>query len=227
MNRLCSLLTILCAAAVGGTCASTSQPPSMASIALATKPVQQPVSVSGVRGPYLVTDLNQSATFYLGASFFDEDFWAPLEDMFSFGFVYDNFRNGDFLGWELGFNFTYDQSDVNDPLFGNVDVSASTFELYGGARKTFPLAEGRLNPYVGAGPTVLFADISADQGSFFSSDGDISLGAYAHGGLYWLFPQGLTLGADYRIVFWTDIDISGASGDADYQQVTATIGFRF
>lgn len=185
-------------------------------------PQQQAPAMSARGAPYPYDSSVSHVTMMFGGSAFDADFWAPVDDMFSFGIVVDTFRPENIVGFEFGTNFTFDNGYA-----AGLDVWGSTAEFYGGVRKTLQLIDDQLNPYVGAGATFMYADVSVEQGNLGADEYDLTFGGYLHGGAYWDFGNGLTLGADYRWVYGTSVEFAGASGDADYQQITATFGFRF
>jgi hypothetical protein len=127
---------------------------------------------------------------YFGQRMFDEDFWSPLEDQLTFGLEFTSENPSRFIGWEAGAMYSFDDDDV-----AGFDVEASSWELYGGIRKTFLDPDSVLRPYLGAGLAWITGDVEV---SGLGSDDDDSFGAYLHGGLDARVTESLIVGADLR-----------------------------
>jgi opacity protein-like surface antigen len=158
-------------------------------------------------------------TFLLGLRSLDEEYWEPLDDPPVFEADLEWRLEGSAIGFEVGSAISYDLSS----LFG-VDVDATTFEVFGGVRATWDLADGHLRPYLGVGPSWIYADTSGEQGSVTVSDSDSSLGFYVRAGVAWVFDGGFSLGFDYRKLTGTDISLFDVGGDADFDQFGITFG---
>jgi hypothetical protein len=122
------------------------------------------------------------------------------------------------LGWEAGVGFGIDSAS-----FGSVDVTSTTAEIYGGARKTFMDPAGQWHPYVAGGLSYINGEL--DVAGFSESAG--SLGGYLHGGVLLDITEDMYLGLDLRTLFGTDLTIAGFSGDADYTQLAVMVGWAF
>ncbi|NUP96253.1 MAG: hypothetical protein HUU28_08835 [Planctomycetaceae bacterium] len=157
-------------------------------------------------------------TFLLGAQQLDEDDWAPTDEPIVFGAELTQQKPGAWAGFEVGTRLAGDSATVN-----GVDVSLVSWELYGGARRTF-FTESDLQPYIGAGITLLLVALEGDSGWNTTSDEDVSLGAYVHAGCSYRIDQ-LLLGLDVRLVGGTDVDLYGYSSDMDSTQVCLFVGF--
>lgn len=156
-------------------------------------------------------------SLYLGQRSLDEDDWSPVEDQPTFGIEFSQERAGSVVGWEVGL-----MGSTDDDTLGGFDVEGSTSELYGGVRKSF--LEGALHPYVGGGLSFINGEVKV---SGVGSDDDSSVAGYAHGGIDWAVSELIHLGLDLRLLFGSDLDIAGSSGDADYGQLALFIGFAF
>lgn len=156
----------------------------------------------------------------------DEDDWDPVDEQVAFGLEIDTYVPGAPIGFELGGSYSKDDDSAFDPLVGNFDAEAKFWEIYGGVRKTWAVADGRLHPYVGGGLSFINADAKVSVSGFGSaSDDDSSVGGYVHGGATYDVTDSIYLGVDLRGLLGTDLEIAGASGDADYLQVALVLGY--
>ena len=157
-------------------------------------------------------------TFLLGAQQLDEDDWAPTDEPIVFGVEFTQQKAGAWTGFEVGSRLAGDAATVS-----GVDISLVSWELYGGARRTF-FTDRDLQPYIGAGITLLLVTLEGDSGWNTTSDEDVSLGAYVHAGCSYRIDQ-LLLGLDVRYVGGTDVELYGYSSDMDSTQVCLFVGF--
>ncbi len=160
----------------------------------------------------------------LGARALDEDDWSPVEDQVAFGLELDWRGGGAPVGFEVGLSASSEEEDVRVAGL-TVDVEAELVEVYGGARWTF--GEQDLRPYVGGGLSFVAADVEVSGAGATADDDDDSLGLYLHGGFQLDVGEYVIVGLDARVLLGTEIDLAGASGDADYFQVGALVGFTF
>ena len=161
-------------------------------------------------------------SFLLGLRSMDETYWEPVDEPVAFEANLEWRLEDSFLSFEIGSAISYDESN----LFG-IDVDATTFEIFGGARATADLVDGHLRPYVGAGPSLIFANYGGESSGIRVSDDDVSFGLYVRGGVTWVFDGGFGLGLDYRKLVGTDVSLFGVDGDADFDQFGLTFGFAF
>jgi hypothetical protein len=154
---------------------------------------------------------------YVGQRMFDEDFWSPLEDQLTLGLEFASENPAHFVGWEAGAMYSFDEDEV-----AGFDVDASTWELYGGVRKTLLDSDSTLRPYLGAGLAWITGDVEV---SGVGSDDDDSFGVYLHGGIDARVSNSFFVGADLRGLLGTEVDIAGVSGDADYLQIALALGW--
>ena len=125
-------------------------------------------------------------------------------------------------------SYSSEEDDDFDPFFDvPFDAEANFLEVYGGVRKTWDTSKGQWHPYVAGGLSVINADAEVAVPGFGSaSDDDTSLGGYLHGGAYYDVSENFFVGVDARALLGTDIELAGASGDADYLQFAVVLGFR-
>ena len=167
--------------------------------------------------------------FLLGArNFTDDDNLEPVEDHLMFGFEGHAGKKESVVSVEYGLAYSNDDDDVFVSGLGVVDVEATSFEGYVGARFS-PVIEGAksVHPYVGIGLSVINLDLEIDTFLGSASEDDSSLAAYVHGGVLFDLGDHAVVGIDLRTLFGSDIDIAGVSGDADYFQIAAVFGVRF
>lgn len=156
-------------------------------------------------------------TLAIGQRSLDEGDYEPVEDQIALGVGVHQEPPGSLVGWELGFQGSYDEDDVAG--FG--DIESSTWELYGGLRKT--LVDGEeVRPYLGAGLSLVGVRFEA----LGIDDDDSSLAAYAHGGVEIEVSPGFALGLDLRGLFGSEIDLFGVDTDADYGQLALFLAVR-
>jgi hypothetical protein len=154
---------------------------------------------------------------YLGQRNLNHDDWSPVDEQGTAGLEFVHETAASPVGFEVGIMGSSDDGQV-----AGIDVTGSTAELYGGVRKTF--GEGVVRPYVGAGLSYIDATVEADG---FADEDDSSLAGYVHGGVDFDITESLFLGLDLRVLFASDIEIAGVSGDADYAQLALRLGFAF
>jgi len=178
-------------------------------------------------------------TVMLGERQLDDDEWDPVEDQLAVGLAFDARNSSTGHGFEIG--TTYSQDDDDD---GPVDVDGNVFEIYGGYRYTFNLDfdhdghdahdddlddddfDDRLHPYLGAGGSLLRAEVEVDGPGGDDSDDDFSPAAYIRAGVGYDLSEEFRLGLDYRHLFLSDVDI-GSIDDVDFDMFMLTLGFDF
>jgi opacity protein-like surface antigen len=190
---------LVLAASFGGACASVSPSP-FPQEAGSTRP-------------------SQLFTVSLGSrSMDDSTAWDQIDKPVSVGF--EGGSVGDPIGYELGVFFARDSTTEM-----GVDVSANFLEASFGGRGTF--GDGPLMPYVGAGISLILAEVEGESGGLTVSDDDAGAGLYIHGGALYRLGNTFYLGLDARLVTGTSVDIFGIDTDADYTQVALVLGWGF
>jgi opacity protein-like surface antigen len=164
---------------------------------------------------------SRHVTLLFGERMLDEDDWDPVEDQLAGGVEVDGTDPSSGHGYEVGLTYSQDDDDV-----GPVDVTGSTFDVYGGYRYTFRPDAHEIHPYLSAGLAVIRAEVEVDGPGFDNSDDDVSPGAYVRAGIGFDLSDRTRIGVDYRHMFLTDVDIGGIS-DADFDQIMVTLGFAF
>lgn len=179
-------------------------------------PSLAPPSDAGVR----------ALSIHAGTRSFDEDDWAPVEDQLAFALDYAAQSAGAAVGFEVGASYSADEDDIFVPGFGEFDAEATFVELYAGVHKSFETGQG-VRPSLGAGLTLVSAEVEVAQGGSSASEDDETLGFYLHGGVGFPIGERIEIGADLRAVLGAELDIAGVDADADYLQATAFLAFRF
>lgn len=158
-----------------------------------------------------------------GQTMSDESFWEPTDEPFAIAGTLELRDRESGFGGEFGAAIAFDEADV---LPMGTDAEMSMGELFGGARQTFTLLDGRLHPFVGAGVTLVSVAARLTQGSFvYDEEDDVTFGAYVRGGIYWNFGGTFDLGVDWRAVFGTDVDLAGVGGDVDFTRLSLVFGW--
>ena len=154
---------------------------------------------------------------YVGRRDLDEDDYEPVDEQIAIGIEFSHERSGSAIGWEIGAMGSGDEDDA-----GGMDVEGATVEGYAGLKKSF--GDGNVRPYVGAGVSYIAAakDLIGP-----GDEHDESIAGYAHGGLTIDLTQALYIGADFRALFGSDIELAGIDTDADYLQLAFVLGFAF
>ncbi len=161
-------------------------------------------------------------SFLLGMRSLEKDYWEPLDEPIALEAIFEWRMKESPFSLEFGMALGYDETTIQ-----GIDVDNSTFEFYGGLRASAYLLDGSLRPYLAVGPSLLFTDLTAEQGGISVSDDDTSVGFYARAGITYVFGNGFGLGLDYRRLMGTDISLFGAEGDSDFDQFGITLGFSF
>lgn len=151
-----------------------------------------------------------------------------VDDVFDTGVVigieHDQRKADSGPGWEVGL---FVQREDESASAGNASASLEILliELMVGGRYTLRLGGSDFYAYAGGGVDGAFSysDAEAQIGSFSGSESstDFSVGAYAHAGAYYQAGGNLTIGADVRGTFATEVE----DLDADYLAVGVTIGW--
>jgi opacity protein-like surface antigen len=166
-------------------------------------------------------DENDASTTWIGVLVGERKFSdGDLQDLnidrsYIYGVEIESHSASSGLGWEAGYQYSSDDNDVE-----GLSTEIQLQEGYLGGRWTIN-ADGRLQPYVGGGLSIL--DVDIDGGP--SSDDDMCYGAYLHAGLQWAFDR-LRFGVDLRHVF-ADAHVLGEDVGLDYDQLALTAAFGF
>lgn len=153
----------------------------------------------------------------------DESAWAPIEEQTSFG-LQGFFRSGESpLALEFGLLYSTSDEDLFVPGLGNFNFSGEVLDVFFGGRLEF--GDGAFRPYVGGGLSLLAVASEGSASGGVVSDDDASVGLYLHGGVAFLLGENLRIGADYRLVTGSEVELFGVSADADYTQLSFFVGF--
>jgi hypothetical protein len=166
-----------------------------------------------------------NANFLLGMRQLDEDTWDPLDQQGVFGVTVD-FGGADWpIHLETGFYGSSDKEDVfDDTILVEGDLKVDVVEVFFGVNKTWD-SSGSIRPFVGGGLASAGASIEVDTPFGDVDDDDSSLGAYAHGGVFWRLGQRFNIGFDARFLTGTDLTVFDEDVDVDYLQAGLVLGF--
>ncbi len=161
---------------------------------------------------------------YLGQRNLDEDDYEPVDEQVMLGLEFVHEARDSVVGWELGLAGSADEETVQ--LLGqDVDVEATTGEVYAGIRKS--IGSGRFRPYVGGGVAYIQSELEASTSLGSGSVDDGSIAGYLHVGVSFDLTPGFFIGLDLRALLGSDLDYDGLESDADYEQLALTIGGAF
>jgi hypothetical protein len=161
---------------------------------------------------------------YLGQRNLDEDDYEPVDEQVMLGLEFVHEAADSVVGWEFGLAGSADEETVQI-LGEDVDVEATTGEVYAGIRKS--IGSGRFRPYIGGGVAYIQSEleVSTPLGSADVDDGSIA--GYLHVGVSFDLTPGFFIGVDLRALLGSDVEYEGFESDADYEQLALTIGGAF
>ena len=135
------------------------------------------------------------------------------------GLLYVSFEP---VGFEVGFSYAEDSGSI-----AGADLDTEVWEIYGGVRKTFSLADDRLHPFLSAGASWSNAELDVSSGLGSGDVDDDAFGFYLRAGAYYTFGDGFNLGLDYRKLLGADYSDSGVDADGEFDQLSVSIGYSF
>jgi hypothetical protein len=157
-------------------------------------------------------EMTQSLVLHLGAR--DSTSAEPVGDLSGgvTGVEYGS-RAWGWLGWEAGISYSEQEEFLE--LFG-IEETVDVLEASFGGRATyagFADAGAGLLPYASVGLSALALQRRESD--------DSAVGAYAHGGLCYVFDAGLTVGLDLKVLASSSDDLES------YWQLTLQLGWAF
>lgn len=165
---------------------------------------------------------------YIGFKFLEEDDWAPVEDHVEFGVMFDFAPSKDFP-----VNFAIDllvsvgaEDDYYDTFSGSyVDIYGYTSELALGVRKYLAPRDSKINPYIGFGLALIYAEYETEFGFITISDDDNAAGIWIDGGVLWTFKH-FNIGFDVR---YSDAEVTlfGIDAEAGGFHTGAVVGYHW
>jgi opacity protein-like surface antigen len=181
--------------------------------------------------PEYNSSFQTTAFIEVGQRSLDSSF-EPVSDSNVWGLVLDIRQPRDSTGLELGFYHSSEDKTEDVGGVGKVDFNSASSELFVGGRWKAGSGFGRLQPVFGAGVSAIVVDYSADPRNGESqSASDWSFGPYVHGGVEYPLGDHFLLVLDYRQLFWSEyiheLDLDGVNSDANYHQITFSIGYTF
>jgi opacity protein-like surface antigen len=168
-----------------------------------------------------------NATLLGGMRFLDSETWDPVDTQPTVGIELDTYKPGDGIGAELGFLYSWEGGSAQIPNLGTAEIDTVNYELYMGARKTFPIRNEPFYPYIGAGLSWIANEYDATLIDGQASSSDDAFGVYFRAGVYWNFASNWNLGLDVRRRFGGEVDVLGVDAGLDYLTTLATVGFSF
>ena len=154
-------------------------------------------------------DADGHVNFFVGQKSLDGGDWEPIEDQPEVGAVMSFGQDAWPVHIAVDVLLSGDEETVFDPLFGNVTLTGSTFEVDAGVRKIWK--KGKVLPYLGAGVGVIGAALEVDDGVVSVDGNDAGLGFWAGGGVFWRLGSHFNIGLDARYSS-ADVDLDFGSG---------------
>ena len=179
-----------------------------------------PARVSRPAAPQPFSATHISAT--LGQRTFEDDGWEPVEDQLAIGLSLELEPEDSWLSLDVAVHYAEDETSRVVGGFGDVELSAETWEFSLGLLREVGLGGFPLRPYLGAGLSLLLvdADVTDAAGVGLFSGDDATVAPYVRAGLLFEIYEGGQIGIDVRYLGAGEIDIEGRNLDADYTQVT-------
>lgn len=166
---------------------------------------------------------------FLGAKILDEDDWAPLDEQFEGGILFD-IRNTSWpISIAIDFLASYDEEDVSVAVlnFGtfNTNLEGNTTEFNLGVRKIWD-TPSVVRPFIGGGIAFINAEIKGTALGISVSDDDSGVGVWFDGGAYVTLGGHFNIGVDVR---WSKAEVTlfNVDGEAGGWHVGALIGYHW
>lgn len=176
------------------------------------------------QNPHDDPDRAMRVGIYLGQRNLDEDDYEPVDEQGVLGIEFVHEARDSVVGWEFGLAGSAAE-ETEQVLGSDVDVEATTGEVYAGLRKS--LGSGRFRPYIGGGIAYIQSEleVSTPLGSADVDDGSVA--GYLHIGVSFDLTPGFFIGLDLRALVGSDLEYEGFDSDADYEQLALTVGGAF
>lgn len=145
------------------------------------------------------------------------DDYAPLDDQLTLGWSMHPNHEESGIGYEVGAQL----GGAYDEVAG-VDVTAASFELYGGPR--YELVLDSVRPWIAGGLSLLGTSVEGEQGFVVVRDDDTTLGLYLGGGVDFDLSEQLFLGLGARRTFSHDQELFGIEADGEFTQFFLRFG---
>ncbi|MEW6324309.1 MAG: outer membrane beta-barrel protein [Nitrospirota bacterium] len=153
-----------------------------------------------------------NVNLFLGGKFLDEDDWAPADDQFEIGLLFDIQPPGVPISLAADFLFGF-----SDGL--GLDVEIHEYDL--GIRKIFD-QNPQFRPYIGGGLAIVSAEISG----FGASIDDDGFGGWIGGGFFTTIQEHFNIGVDMRFST-ADVTLGGFDFDAGGFHVGLITGYHW
>ena len=173
------------------------------------------------RGDYS-TRPSGRVSFLFGGRQLDDEGFEGSDDLFAFGVEFSQVPDLGEVGFEFGFGFGANRENNVSSSVGTVDLERDMAEIYAGLRAEF--GQSNVRPYIGGGATLINVSDRVSQGFLRSTDDDTAVGGYLHGGVQVDLNSSFFIGADFRYVFGSPVELFDQRIDTDYGQLAFTIG---
>lgn len=130
---------------------------------------------------------------YLGLKTLNSSDWPDLDKHFAMGVFFDIKRDS----WPISIALDLLDTGGKHDHDGMEDLGHTT-ELHLGIRKIFLNQHKRIQPYLGAGVSFIYAELELEVNNITEKQDDGDTGAWLGAGMYYEINPGFTLGLDVR-----------------------------
>jgi hypothetical protein len=164
----------------------------------------------------------------IGSRSMDDNSWEPVQSQPAIGLSGLWEPDGSWIGGEAGLVYNWDSattSPSSGPPGATVNTEMQSLELSLGLGKTFPFAERRFVPYIGAGLAMTWFEYAQRQVlGTIQSGSDFTPSGYAHLGFQIRVTRTGYVGIDYRRSYASDVQANGETISGDYGQFSLLFG---
>ena len=129
----------------------------------------------------------------IGVKLMDSDDWPELDTHFAMGILFDIKRDS----WPI--SIALDITDTGDKYEHNgMEDLGHTTEYQLGLRKIFKYENRNIQPYIGGGVSVMYAELELEVNNVKMTQDDTDTGAWLGAGMYYEINPKFVLGLDLR-----------------------------
>ena len=130
---------------------------------------------------------------FIGLKTMDGDDWPDLDKHFSMGAIFDVKKDS----WPV--SISLDISDTGDKhKHDGMEDLGHTTEYHLGVRKIFTNQNRNIQPYVGGGVSIIYAEQEFEENNNTTTQDDDAVGAWFGAGMYYEINPSFVLGLDVR-----------------------------
>lgn len=153
------------------------------------------------------------------------DDFAPADEPYMFGIGLDINETGRRAGFEAGYFYSHADDDTEVGA-NSLDVESTIHEVWAGGRWSFDPWDGPIEPYLGVGGSILYAEFKTSGLGDSDANTGWAVGVYGHGGVDWVFTEGWSIGIDLRALVSTQATLQ-REVPLDYLQAALTLSWSW